>query len=304
MMVFEHLDFRQRITACLVSKGWMAFIRSSPDLWRHLDLTGARKKVRSAFVSRAINTAKSRLTSATLNKLHDVDKTLIALNRHCALRELTLLKNGIVSQSASTSIRQARNLRLLDCYEAEFNGGDTVYWIIAGLSDSLESCRFRLPRVPEFPLTAPYPRLRTLSVHATGQQSVADVFSFVKNSAPALRHLVCTAESNRSSVTVDLASCECLRHLEMKTLLEPSTLKSLPASLTTLKITSTMSLGHDMEWNFSGAQNVLDLPCLEELALELPRTLTVGLMLSLLGLMDDAVGHTSHKDLRIRADIL
>lgn len=54
-IILEHLTFRQRMNACLVSKQWAKFIRSCPDLWRHLDLSNSRKKVKNAFISRAVS---------------------------------------------------------------------------------------------------------------------------------------------------------------------------------------------------------------------------------------------------------
>ena len=65
--ILGYLNFRQLIKTSLVSKEWAQFIRRTPNLWGHLDLTLARRKVKNAFVSRAINTGRSKLKTATLN---------------------------------------------------------------------------------------------------------------------------------------------------------------------------------------------------------------------------------------------
>lgn len=54
-IILQHLTFKQRMNACLVSKQWTKFIRSCPDLWSHLDLSNPRRKVKNAFVSRAVS---------------------------------------------------------------------------------------------------------------------------------------------------------------------------------------------------------------------------------------------------------
>ena len=57
-IIMNHLSFRQRMNACLVSKEWTKFVRSCPDLWSHLDLSNSRKKVGNAFVSRAVSDSR------------------------------------------------------------------------------------------------------------------------------------------------------------------------------------------------------------------------------------------------------
>ncbi|KAF2212823.1 hypothetical protein CERZMDRAFT_40600 [Cercospora zeae-maydis SCOH1-5] len=92
--VLEYCTFRERIAISRVSKGWQRFVRSEPSLWSHLDLGSARSKVRTNFVSTAINTGRQKLVAATLNKLFDFDKVLAALLRHCPLEHLTLAQTG------------------------------------------------------------------------------------------------------------------------------------------------------------------------------------------------------------------
>jgi F-box/TPR repeat protein Pof3 len=87
--ILLYLTFPQRINACRVSKGWAQFIRSVPTLWSHLDLSGAKKKVRPAFVSRAINVGREKITRATLSQMYDSDKALRAIFKYCPIEELT-----------------------------------------------------------------------------------------------------------------------------------------------------------------------------------------------------------------------
>lgn len=111
--VLDFLTFKQRMNACLVSMQWTKFIRSAPSLWRHLDLTGARRKVKNAFISRAINVGRQCLRSATLTSLYDPDKALIALARHTKLEELRLLDTGLQSQNLVDALRHAKHLTSL-----------------------------------------------------------------------------------------------------------------------------------------------------------------------------------------------
>lgn len=106
--VLEYLNFRQRIAVRRVSKGWASFIRSEPNLWKHLDLGAAKNKVRTAFVSTAINASKGRLTTATLSMLHDFDKVLIALVRHCTLEKLTLVQTGLQGSYLVNALKKTK----------------------------------------------------------------------------------------------------------------------------------------------------------------------------------------------------
>ena len=94
--ILDSLTFRERVVVRRVSKGWNQFIRSEPTLWTHLDLSTAhRKKVTTKFIATAINTAKSKLSAATLSQLFDFDKTLAALLRSCPLEVLNLAQTGL-----------------------------------------------------------------------------------------------------------------------------------------------------------------------------------------------------------------
>ncbi|USW58024.1 Putative Heat shock protein Sti1 [Septoria linicola] len=112
--VLEYCTFRQRIAICRVSKGWQKFIRSEPNLWSHLDLGAVRtKKVKTSFVSVAINTAKKKLTAATLSNLFDFDKVLHALLRHCPLEVLTLAQTGMQGRNLLDVLQKVKDRLVL-----------------------------------------------------------------------------------------------------------------------------------------------------------------------------------------------
>lgn len=111
--ILEYCTFKQRVAMCRVSRGWQRFIRSSPNLWTHLDLGAARSKVKTTFISVAINTAKDKLTAATLSKLFDFDKVLTALLRHCPLESLTLAQTGLQGHNLVSALQKTKEkLRL------------------------------------------------------------------------------------------------------------------------------------------------------------------------------------------------
>lgn len=111
--VLEFLSFKQLINSCRVSKQWMQFIRSAPNLWWHLDLTRTRKKTKTAFISRAINVGRAKITKVTLNKLFDCDKALAQLIRNCTIEEVTLLETGLRSDGLAATLACAHSLKSL-----------------------------------------------------------------------------------------------------------------------------------------------------------------------------------------------
>jgi F-box/TPR repeat protein Pof3 len=111
--ILNYLNFKQLMNTCLVSKEWAQFIRRTPNLWRHLDLTLAKRKVKNAFVSRAINVGRSKLKVVTLRNLFDFDKALDALTKHCPLEEITLRDTGVHTESVVGLLKRLKNLRSL-----------------------------------------------------------------------------------------------------------------------------------------------------------------------------------------------
>ncbi|TKA48672.1 hypothetical protein B0A54_00808 [Friedmanniomyces endolithicus] len=174
--ILECLTFQQRMNACLVSKQWTSFFRSVPSLWQHLDLSDARRKVRPAFISRAINVGRHRLTKATLHKLYDFDKTLAALIRHCPLQDLTLLDTGIQSQNLVDLLREAAHLRALRILEGTQIGQRTLKQLVGSLSTSLETLVCYAPDNNMVDLAMrPYHRLTTLKI-CVGRFAALDTF--------------------------------------------------------------------------------------------------------------------------------
>ena len=111
--ILNYLNFKQLMNTCLVSKEWAQFIRRTPNMWRHLDLTHARRKVKNTFVSRAINVGRSKLKAVTLRNLFDFDKALAALTRHCPLEEIDLQNTGVHTENIVGLLKPLKTLRSL-----------------------------------------------------------------------------------------------------------------------------------------------------------------------------------------------
>lgn len=137
--ILGYLNFRQLMNTCLVSKGWSQFIRRTPNLWHHLDLTHARGKVKNAFISRAINTGRSKLTAVTLNNLWEMDKTLAALVRHCPLEEITLRNTGLLTNDIVELLKPVKNLKTLRIHKAAVMPSRALSGIIGNASATLET---------------------------------------------------------------------------------------------------------------------------------------------------------------------
>lgn len=137
--ILEYLNFRQLMKTCLVSKEWAQFIRRTPNLWRHLDLTRTSRKVKNAFISRAINTGRSKLKTATLNNLFEFDKALSALVRTCPLEELNLRNTGLLANEIVGVLKPVKNLRILRVYKGTTISSRALAEIIKNASTALET---------------------------------------------------------------------------------------------------------------------------------------------------------------------
>ena len=111
--ILNYLNFKQLMNTCLVSKEWAQFIRRTPNLWRHLDLTHAKRKVKNAFVSRAINIGRGKLKVVTLRNLFDFDMALAALAKNCPLEEINLRDTGVHTAKTVGLLKPLKNLRTL-----------------------------------------------------------------------------------------------------------------------------------------------------------------------------------------------
>lgn len=238
--VLEHLSFRQRMNACLVSKGWTHFIRSIPNLWSHLDLSDAKRKVRTAFISRAVNTARTRLKVATLNNLFDFDKTLMALIKHCQLEELTLLGCGYQGVNLTETLREVQTLRCFRITEGTVFSAAELAYVMTAQSERLEVLDCWVSGNLGA-LTAPLhlPKLKSLSLFFRKNSDPNRFLAAIPSGCPALHSLTIHQDNDilSRSAILDLQNCPGLRYLDFH--IETHNLQHqlrVPLGLTTLKL--------------------------------------------------------------------
>ncbi|KAK5675744.1 hypothetical protein LTS10_011471 [Elasticomyces elasticus] len=243
--ILEYMNFQQRMNACMVSKQWTMFIRSVPSLWRHLDFSGARRKVKTAFVSRAINVGKKKLTKATLSELYEFDKVLAALIRYCPLDELTLLNTGLQSQNLVDALRKSKRLKALTLGAETRVGGETLKYIMKAVSTTLETFKCQglglsILGLPEVPFDA----LTTLNITADSF-NFADLSRKVATFMPNLRTLVAherTRHASIASVPPDFTVLDKLECLDLEATWSGSNLLKIPSSLVILRLDTNASL--------------------------------------------------------------
>lgn len=269
-LILEHLSFRQRMNACLVSRGWNHYIRSLPDLWSHLDLSGARKKVRSSFVSTAINKGRSKLRKATLHNLYDADKALNAIARACPLEELVLLECGIFgSASFLNAMERAAKLKSLTI-KPTFNVG-CLEAALEAISGHIESITLTSVNALAPP---PCERLTHFSASMTDFFDTVQLLERVPKLYPNIQSLVLKYSERAHHTnfeTYDLASCLHLRHLDLAVPLSPNDVLTLPPTLETLRL-DPMVYGDSDDVVYDvllRSPKSLRLPALQELELTL-----------------------------------
>lgn len=279
-MVLDFLTFRQRVVICRVSKGWQKFIRSQPTLWQHLDLSTARKKVRTAFVSTAINAGKSKLTAATLHRLFDHNKVLAALVKHCPLEKLTLADTPSQGQSLVDSLTKATKLKELRVLQGTSLPPSLLGKVAQSCQSSLEvlSCEglkhsdaFRQWSEIELP------RLTSLDMTFDSYQCIHRSLLISLANCPSLRTLRLYSDWNIGGpLLIDLRGRTNLLNVDLE--LEFSTCRQilLPPSVRTLRL-CTPGGTTDEFWSPDGvgSQNdaqlrLCDLPHLEEFSLGAP----------------------------------
>ncbi|KAK4952029.1 hypothetical protein LTR10_009949 [Elasticomyces elasticus] len=293
--ILEYLTFQQRMNACMVSKQWTMFIRSVPSLWQHLDFSAARRKVKTAFVSRAVNVAKKKLTKATLSELYEFDKVLAALIRYCPLDDLTLLNTGLQSQNLVDALRKSKRLKALTIGADTRVGGETLKYIMKAVSTTLETFECQGPGssildLPEVPFDA----VTTLIV--TADSFLFDDFSRkLVTFMPNLRTLVAHQRGRYAgAVTVpfDFTALDKLECLDLDVTWSGRNLLKLPQSLLILRLDTNGSL--DIVLAPTDPPN--HLPHLNELSLTIPSLADV--LDSVLGRVDgnesDSVSTCSH----------
>ncbi|KAK1074819.1 hypothetical protein LTR74_000663 [Friedmanniomyces endolithicus] len=282
--ILEYLTFQQRMNACLVSKQWKSFFRSVPSLWQHLDLSDARRKVRPAFISRAINVGRQRLTSATLHKLYDFDKTLAALIRHCPLQDLTLLDTGVQSQNLVDLLREAAQLRALRILEGTQIGQRTLKQLVASLSTSLETLVCYAPDNIMVDLeTRPYHRLTTLKICVGRFAALDTFFEAVATCMPHLRFFTAhqdLCQASHTPVPLDLTALDKLECLDLRLRWRGCVDVMLPTTLRLLRL----HVPHECVLTTSASITEVRLPRLAELLLDVPSV--AALLHAILGVED------------------
>ena len=277
-IVLEYLSFRQRMNACMVTKQWARFIQSIPNLWTHLNLTGARKKVSSRFVSKAINIAKTKLTAATLNNVYDFDKVVRALIKTCPLEELTLLKCGLQGQQLTDALSGAKHLKTLTLGNGTELQPFQLQHLLQAVSEQIQS--FHCTLGPGGMATIDGPtcqNLRILSVTFRSPQGLTSLLANISKRLPALTSLTLTqSETNREARTgmhMDLDKCHHLEHLDLSLVFTSTSLLTLPQSLRIVKLNPMLVSNPDMFFRpiVLGIQPSYSLPNMEELTVELPR---------------------------------
>ncbi|KAK5720157.1 hypothetical protein LTR15_007430 [Elasticomyces elasticus] len=293
--ILEYLTFQQRMNACMVSKQWTMFIRSVPSLWQHLDFSAARRKVKTAVVSRAINVAKKKLTKATLSELYEFDKVLAALIRYCPLDELTLLNTGLQSQNLVDALRKSKRLKALTIGADTRVGGETLKYIMKAVSTTLETfeCQGLGSSILDIP-EVPFDALKTLVVTADSFW-FADFFRKLVTFMPNLRTLVvhqCGRYAGAVTVHPDFTALDKLECLDLEVTWGGGDLLKLPSSLVVFRLNTNASL--DVTLGPTDPPN--HLPHLTELCLGVPNLADV--LDAVLGPSDearnDSVSTSSH----------
>lgn len=280
--VLEYLSFRQRINACLVSKSWAHFIRSTPILWKHLDLSGAKRKVPNAFISRAINCGRKSLVAATLDNLFDLDKALPALLRVCPLEQLTVRRTVLLGDTFTQCLSQSTRLTVLRLSPETNIALNTHKHVLRDAPVSVEL--MDLQRIPRFNRDSLFfgkvrNALKTLKLGLYGSHFWDEVMRDIQAHAPNLQSLTVDIPSgsvtprlttSRNAITLETFSS--LRHLDLQGELDHASDLHLPSSLTSLKLKLNSVRGRDLFQTNSNLHVNLTLPYLEELFLDLRQT--------------------------------
>ena len=252
--ILEYLSFRQRMNACIVSKQWTLFIRSVPNLWRHLDLSGARRKVRTAFISRAINIARAKLRVATLSNLYDFDKTLSALLKHCPIEELTLLECGLQGHNLTSRLVSTKDLKSLRIMSGTQVRSVELPLLVKALSYRLQSLECSVTGPPPAGRFQAGPTSLTSLSLTLEDISLAALFPRLSDTFPALQTLRVIQPSGGLG-SLDLRACHQLKSLDLGKTCAMLHVLQIPPTVTTL----SLNVG------FSPRMQPYDLPSLKEL---------------------------------------
>ena len=233
-MILEFVSFKQRMNACLVSKEWAGFIRSAPALWAHLDLSGTTRKVRTSFISRAINVGRKQLIRASLSMLYDFDKTLDALIQHCPLQDLELIETGVHTTALADKLKKATHLRTLRIRPGTRLRPAALKAVMEHTFDRLETFEFALQDHGIWHFTSASQTLQRL--HITGLHTRLHSPN-LQTLLPNLRHLLLYEPTREPQPLhpLDLSNLP-LESLDLSTPFITAISLTLPPSLTSLKL--------------------------------------------------------------------
>ncbi|KAI5244142.1 hypothetical protein E4T43_03854 [Aureobasidium subglaciale] len=165
-MILSYLNFRQTVYCTRVSKQWNVFINSLPGLWMNLDFSEARKPVRSAFLSRCINTSRRKVISATLKHVKDLEKVIKALAQSCPDFDfLRVVDGGLQGESLTHNLKSATKLRKLTLGASASVSSMTLPGLLLGCENLEElECRAIIPGSLNIPWKGEFPKLRRLKL--------------------------------------------------------------------------------------------------------------------------------------------
>jgi F-box/TPR repeat protein Pof3 len=261
-LVLTYLTFGERVGACRVSKEWARFIRACSSLWRHLDLTYAKRKVRTAFISRAINIAHRKLTAATLNNLYDLEKVLVALVKNCEVQSLTLLSTRFQGEDFVTTLGKATSLKQLHIGHGTELSPSTIQRLLSALPQLQAFHCVHTRQIPE--LTDIHHSLQSLDIHVEGYRRTLQLPPFLLQVPAKLPNLTSLIYHDANADTrfggpLDLRPLQHLRTLVLQgTALDIGNVR-LPTKIEKLGLTAKAS----------NPEATHRLPMLEELDIEL-----------------------------------
>lgn len=308
-MMLEYLTFQQRMNACLVSNQWALFIRSAPSLWQHLDLSAAKRKVRSSFVSRAINIGREKLTTATLSMLQDFDKALAALIRNCPLQELSLLETGLQSRNLVEALECAKDLKTLRLSQVPGIGPTALAQLLKTSSLRLEALECTLVKSERFGgVQTLCDNLKILNVSVINSRATRalapTVFASLAKFTPNLHSLTLRNLEHvplSPNTAVDLSRMEHLKCLDIELPLSAAYNLRLPPFLTSLRLvpmsrTANFFLGNvNFGYNIAGQSATnFRLPHLQDLTTDIAAIHISQLRHLLTNESEDDVSSDSH----------
>ncbi|KAI5254088.1 hypothetical protein E4T42_02628 [Aureobasidium subglaciale] len=165
-MILSYLNFRQTVYCTRVSKQWNVFINSLPGLWMNLDFSEARRPVRSAFLSRCINTSRRKVISATLKRVNDLEKVIKALAQSCPeFDSLRIVDGGLQGESLTHNLKSATKLKKLTLGASASVSSMTLPGLLLGCENLEElECRAIVPGSLNIHWKGEFPKLRRLKL--------------------------------------------------------------------------------------------------------------------------------------------